>query len=67
VERRAVCIRDLLDRYALEVIPMKAAATQRGDNLAVVNLRKVFGDTRLGDLEPRHIYKYVDTRINKQG
>lgn len=46
---------------------MKAAATQRGDNLALVNLRKVFGDMRLDDLEPRHIYKYVDTRVNKQG
>jgi integrase len=66
-ERRTVHIRDLLDRYAIEVVPMKAAATRHGDNLALVNLRKVFGDMRLGDLEPRHIYKYVDTRINKQG
>jgi len=66
-ERSAVWIRDLLQRYALEVIPTKAAATQRGDNLALVNLRKVFGDMRLADLEPRHIYRYVDTRVNKQG
>ncbi len=66
VERRAVYIRDLLDRYGIEV-PMKAAATQRGDNLALVNLRKVFGDMRLDDLEPRHVYKYVNTRVNKQG
>ncbi|MDP8983606.1 MAG: tyrosine-type recombinase/integrase [Pseudomonadota bacterium] len=66
-ERRIVYIRDLLDRYAIEAIPMKAAATQRGDNLALVNLRKVFGDMLLDDLEPRHIYKYVDARVNKQG
>jgi integrase len=66
-ERSAVWIRDLLERYALEVIPTKAAATQRGDNQALVNLRKVFGHMRLNDLEPRHIYRYVDTRLNKQG
>jgi hypothetical protein len=66
-ERRIVYVRDLLDRYAIEAIPMKAAATQHGDNLALVNLRKVFGEMRLDDLEPRHVYKYVDTRVNKQG
>ncbi len=65
-ERSAVWIRELLERYALEVIPTKAAATQRGDNLALVNLRKIFGDMRLIDLEPRHIYKYVDTRLNNK-
>jgi len=66
-ERPAIYIKQLLDRYSIEVIPTKAAATQRGDNLALVNLRKVFGDMRLEDLEPRHIYRYVDTRLNKQG
>lgn len=66
-ERPTVYVRELLERYAIEVIPTKAAATQRGDNLALVNLRKVFGDMRLEDLEPRHVYKYVDTRVNRQG
>jgi hypothetical protein len=66
-ERPAVYVRQLLERYAIEVIPTKAAATQRGDNLALVNLRKVFGDMRLEDLEPRHIYRYVDTLMNNQG
>jgi hypothetical protein len=66
-ERPATYIRQLLERYAIEVIPLKAAATQRGDNLALVNLRKVFGDMNLGDLEPKDIYKYVDTRLDKQG
>jgi hypothetical protein len=40
-ERPAAYIKQLLERYAIEVIPTKAAATQRGDNLALVNLRKV--------------------------
>jgi hypothetical protein len=39
---------------------------RRHSNLALVNLRKVFGDMRLIDIEPRHIYKYVDTRVNKR-
>jgi hypothetical protein len=66
-ERPAIFIRQLLERYAIEAIPTKAPAMQRGDNLALVNLRKVFGDLRLDELQPRHIYKYVDTRMNKQG
>jgi integrase len=66
-ERPAVYIRQLLERYAIEVIPTKAAATQRGDNFALIHLRKVFGDMRLDDLEPRHIYRYADTRVNNQG
>jgi integrase len=60
-------INDLLERYAVEVIPLKAAATQRGDNLALVNLRRVFGNMRLIDLEPKDIYKYVDTRLDNSG
>lgn len=66
-EQPAIYVRDLLQRYALEVIPTKAAATQRGDNLSLVNLRKVFGDMKLTDIEPQHIYKYVDTRVTKSG
>jgi integrase len=65
--KAAVYVRELLDRYAIEVIPRKAPATQRGDNLALVNLRKVFGEMRLGDMEPQHIYRYVDTRLNRKG
>jgi integrase len=60
-------IRDLLERYALEVIPTKAVATQHGDNASLVNLRKVFGDMRLVDLEPQHVYKYADTRLDRKG
>ena len=57
----------LLTRYKLDVIPTKAAATRRGDLQALINLRKVFGAMRPRDVLPRHIYKYVDTRIGKNG
>lgn len=66
-ERPAVYIRELVDRYALEVIPTKAVATQQGYNAALVNLRKVFGSMRLVDVEPRHIYRYADTRVDRSG
>jgi integrase len=57
----------LLTRYKLDVIPTKAAATRRGDMQALINLRKVFGALRPRDVLPRHIYKYVDTRVDKNG
>jgi integrase len=66
-EQPALYIRELLERYALEVIPTKAVATQQAENASVVHLRKVFGDMRLVDIEPQHIYKYADTRIDRQG
>src|SRR5271154_5259957 len=57
----------LLTRYKLDVIPTKAAATRRGDTQALINLRKFFGAMRPRDVLPRHIYKYVDTRVGKNG
>ena len=57
----------LLTRYKLDVIPTKAAATRRGDTQALINLRKVFGDMRPRDVLPRRIYKYVETRRDKNG
>ena len=57
----------LLTRYKLDVIPKKAAATRRGDTHALINLRKVFGVMRPRDVLPRHVYKYIDTRVTKSG
>jgi integrase len=66
-DRPATYLRELLERYALEVIPTKAVATQQGDTASLVNLRKVFGEMRLVDIEPQHIYKYADSRVDRQG
>lgn len=33
----------------------------------LVNLRKVFGEMRLADVEPQHIYRYADTRVDRKG
>lgn len=53
-------IGQILDRYALQVIPTKAPRSQVADKYNMPKLRAVLGDMLLGDLEPRHVYQYVD-------
>ncbi|HTO49155.1 MAG TPA: tyrosine-type recombinase/integrase [Burkholderiales bacterium] len=55
-------IGQLLDRYAIEVIPTKAPKTQAGNNRALPTLRAVFGHLPLTPFKPRLIYQYVDRR-----
>ena len=59
-------VSDLLDRYAAEVIPTKAATTRSGNALHIVQLRRVFGKMALAAIKPRHVYQYVDKREAKQ-
>lgn len=58
-------IGQLLDRYALEVIPAKAPKTQESNQWALKKLRPVFAAVPLGSLKPRHVYQYVDKREAK--
>lgn len=63
-------IADLLDRYALEVMPEKAPKTQREQLPAVKRLRAVFGHMQLARgkeclIEPHHAYTYLDKRKAK--
>lgn len=60
--RRIPDIAALLDRYSLEVVPAKAPKTQTENRRAIARLRPVFGGMTLADLEPQHIYQYVDKR-----
>jgi integrase len=59
-------INQLLDRFALEHIPLKAAPTKRDYTEALPHLRRAFGHMPLGDLKPADIYGYVDTRVSKK-
>lgn len=62
---KVVTIGALLDRYSLEVVPSKAPKTA-GENLKQIErLRPVFGSVALTDLEPQHVYQYVDKRTAK--
>jgi integrase len=63
---KAGTIGQLLDRYALQVIPAKEPTTQASNQLALVTLRKVFGAMPIGEITPQHIYKYVDKRSVKK-
>lgn len=55
-------VAELLDRYLLQVVPNKAPKTQDENRRAIVNLRKRFGPAALTEIEPHHIYEYIDKR-----
>ncbi|CAJ0895790.1 tyrosine-type recombinase/integrase [Ralstonia flatus] len=61
----AKTIGQLLDRYALEVVPMKELTTQAHNAVALKRLRAVLGAMPLTSIKPRHIYQYVDKRSAK--
>jgi integrase len=63
---KAKTIADLLDRYALEVIPTKAPKSQQSNLNQIVMLRKVFGPQPLLPLPPKLVYQYVDKRAVKK-
>jgi len=52
----------LLDRYELEVVPLKAAKTQTENHRHIAKLRGVFGRMPLSPFAPKLVYMYVDKR-----
>lgn len=64
-------VADLLDRYALEVMPTKAPKTQREQLAGLKRIRAVFGHMTLARpdkvclIEPHHAYAYMDKRKAK--
>ena len=65
-QARVRTIAELLDRYALEVVPRKAATNQAQHVHWIKQLRAVFGAMPLDALEPQHIYQYVEKRSRKK-
>lgn len=59
-------IAQLLDRYALEVVPTKAVSSRESNRIWIFQLRKVFGELPLTAIKPQHIYRYVDMRSVKK-
>lgn len=57
---------DLLDRYALEVIPLKAPKTQDSNLASIRKLKAVFGEMPIDAVKPKHVYQFRDLR-GKQG
>ncbi len=61
----AKTIGQLLDRYAVEVVPNKAPKTASENLRQIARLRDAIGDNLITDLEPQHVYQYVETRKAK--
>jgi integrase len=53
---------DLLDRYALEVIPLKAPKTQDSNFASIRKLKAVFGAMPIEAVKPKHVYQFRDLR-----
>lgn len=53
---------ELLERYALEVIPLKAPKTQTSNNASIGKLRAVFGHMPIEAVKPKHVYQFLDKR-----
>lgn len=59
---------DVIDRYRVEVLPLKRAATTRKDQgTQLGKLKKVFGDMLPDSVTTQHCYQYKDTRRDKDG
>jgi integrase len=62
----AKMVADLLDSYAAEVVPTKAAKTQLENARHVAKLRRHLGNLRLDEVTPQLVYKYVRARSVKK-
>jgi integrase len=58
-------IGQLLDRYALEVIPTKSKASQASNRNQLPMIRGVFGGMPLTPFKPLLVYQYVQNRSRK--
>lgn len=61
----AKTIGQLLDRYAVEVVPGKAAKTASENLRQIAQLRASMGSNPIEDIEPQHVYKYIESRKAK--
>lgn len=57
---------ECMDKYLLEVIPQKAANTQRDNRAELARIKSVFGHMQPDDVLPVDIYAYLDARVNEK-
>lgn len=53
---------ELLDRYALEIVPLKAPKTRSSNLGSIRKLKAVFGHMPIESVKPVHVYQYKDKR-----
>lgn len=63
--RDARLMRHVFDRYEREVVPLKAASTQRDNRLILARLREAFGSAPIDSITTHHLAKYRDHRTAK--
>lgn len=55
-------MRQLFDRYMIEVAPTKADSTYEGNKKEVKSLYEAFGSLRPDEIKPTDVYKFLDRR-----
>jgi len=61
----AETVGQLLDRYALEVVPMKSARQQLDQNRYAGRMRAVFGELLPTDIRPQLVYQFLERSPKK--
>jgi integrase len=65
-EGDVLMMEDLCDRYELEIVPTKSAATQRSNHYSIQRIRKAFRGNRVPAIQPVHLYTYQDYIIKTE-
>jgi len=58
---------ELLDRYLIEVVPLKAPATQRSNRIGIKRLRGFFAGNPVQAIRPKHIYSFREICNKRHG
>lgn len=66
-QNEARTVGDLLDQYAIQVLPDKSWKSRESNQISMNRLRRVFGSKSISIMEPHHAYKYVDMVKRKHG
>ena len=61
--RRCATLGDVIERYRIDVLPQKAAKTQKEQGRQLDRIVSVFGELRPKDITPQYIYRYLDSRL----
>lgn len=64
---RCTTVADILERFALQVLPRKAPATRDSYARTLPRLSRVFGHMKPEAIEPWMVYKYIDKRVDPKG
>lgn len=65
VDRPCETMNDVINRYRIEILPKKAATTQRGERAQLTRLAKWCGCAKPNEITTQDIYKYMDKRAKK--